>query len=142
MFSVPLVRQVALPGSYPAHCPQELGLSSPRLASFETHRAAIVWTTTTFRLSRTHETEHSASDVEPNLNTNGEQRTWKREPLSVNFLLDPVLFELLVKIAAGRVNHLGGLRDVPVVFAELLYEVRPLGGVLELTQGSARRRVA
>ena len=28
MFSVPLVRQVALPGSYPAHCPKELGLSS------------------------------------------------------------------------------------------------------------------
>src|SRR6187397_2146560 len=28
IFSVPLVRQVALPGSYPAHCPQELGLSS------------------------------------------------------------------------------------------------------------------
>ena len=31
MFSVPLVRQVALPGRYPAHCPKELGLSSPRL---------------------------------------------------------------------------------------------------------------
>jgi len=28
IFSVPLVRQVALPGNYPAHCPLELGLSS------------------------------------------------------------------------------------------------------------------
>ena len=28
MFSVPLVRQVALPGRYPAHCPLEFGLSS------------------------------------------------------------------------------------------------------------------
>jgi len=29
IFSVPLVRQVALPGRYPAHCPSEFGLSSP-----------------------------------------------------------------------------------------------------------------
>jgi hypothetical protein len=28
IFSVPLVRQVALPGRYPAHCPSEFGLSS------------------------------------------------------------------------------------------------------------------
>src|SRR6187399_1531009 len=29
IFSVPLVRQVTLPGRYPAHCPSEFGLSSP-----------------------------------------------------------------------------------------------------------------
>ncbi len=29
IFSVPLIRQVALPGRYPAHCPSEFGLSSP-----------------------------------------------------------------------------------------------------------------
>ena len=28
IFSVPLIRQVALPGRYPAHCPLEFGLSS------------------------------------------------------------------------------------------------------------------
>ena len=28
IFSVPLIRQVALPGRYPAHCPMEFGLSS------------------------------------------------------------------------------------------------------------------
>jgi hypothetical protein len=28
IFSVPLIRQVALPGRYPAHCPVEFGLSS------------------------------------------------------------------------------------------------------------------
>jgi hypothetical protein len=34
MFSVPLIRQVALPGYYPAHCPVEFGLSShPQLRS-------------------------------------------------------------------------------------------------------------
>ena len=29
IFSVPLIRQVALPGRYPAPCPAEFGLSSP-----------------------------------------------------------------------------------------------------------------
>src|SRR5688572_1711769 len=33
IFSVPLIRQVALPGRYPAHCPVEFGLSSPRRES-------------------------------------------------------------------------------------------------------------
>src|SRR5215210_5171691 len=28
IFSVPLIRQVTLPGRYPAHCPKEFGLSS------------------------------------------------------------------------------------------------------------------
>ena len=39
MFSVPLVRQVTLPGRYPAHCPSEFGLSSPSGTSRQ--RAAV-----------------------------------------------------------------------------------------------------
>ena len=62
MFSVPLVRQVTLPGSYPAHCPSEFGLSShlhpfglrwtrslrslPRRGA-EVRRSAVVWPTAT-----------------------------------------------------------------------------------------------
>jgi len=38
MFSVPLVLQVTLTGRYPAHCPVEFGLSSPRLGS-----ASLAW---------------------------------------------------------------------------------------------------
>jgi hypothetical protein len=33
IFSVPLFRQVTLPGRYPAHCPLEFGLSSPDRAT-------------------------------------------------------------------------------------------------------------
>ena len=33
IFSVPLVRRVAPPGNYPAHCPVEFGLSSPASTS-------------------------------------------------------------------------------------------------------------
>jgi len=61
------VRQVALPGRYPAHCPSEFGLSShlrpfglqwaspfePARRSTEVRRRAIVWLTATDRLSRT-----------------------------------------------------------------------------------------
>src|ERR1700752_4861012 len=63
-------------------------------------------------------------------------------PLSVYFLLDPVLFQLLVEIAARRVERLRGLRDVPVVFAQLLHQERALGGLLELAQRTGRRRRA
>jgi len=61
------VRQVALPGRYPAHCPSEFGLSShlrpfglqwassfePARRSTEVRKRAIVWLTATDRLSRT-----------------------------------------------------------------------------------------
>jgi hypothetical protein len=36
IFSVPLVRRVAPPGNYPAHCPVEFGLSSPE-STFTAH---------------------------------------------------------------------------------------------------------
>jgi hypothetical protein len=65
------VRQVALPGRYPAHCPSEFGLSShlrpfglqwassfePARRSTEVRKRAIVWLTATIRLSRTRETD-------------------------------------------------------------------------------------
>ena len=67
-------------------------------------------------------------------------------PLSVGFLRDLVLLELLVQIAARRVDHLGGLRDVPAVLAQLADQERALGVLLELAQRArpspARRRRA
>ena len=51
----------------------------------------------------------------------------------VALLLDLILLELLVQIAARRIDHLGGLRDVPAVFPEPLHEERPLGDLLELS---------
>src|SRR4029079_14660665 len=56
--------------------------------------------------------------------------------LSVGFLGDAVLFELLVQIAARRADHLRRLRDVPAVLAQLAEEKRPLRRILELAQGS------
>src|SRR3954470_18954365 len=54
-----------------------------------------------------------------------------REPLAVDFLLDAVLFELLVQVAARRVDHFRRFRDVPVVLAQLLHQIRAFRGVLE-----------
>src|SRR5207344_1026124 len=54
--------------------------------------------------------------------------------LSVRFLRDLVLFQLLVQVAAGRVDDFGGLRDVPAALAQLGDEERALGVVLELAQ--------
>ena len=50
------IRQIALPGRYPAHCPPEFGLSSrPRrwqsLAALPVRKPAIVWSAATPRLS-------------------------------------------------------------------------------------------
>ena len=56
MFSVPLVRRVAPPGNYPAHCPVEFGLSSPACTSQRSspkhstrrlHTAAVIRPTAT-----------------------------------------------------------------------------------------------
>src|SRR5207248_9152320 len=59
--------------------------------------------------------------------------------LAVDFLLDSVLFQFFIEIAARRIERLGGLRDVPVVVAQLLDEERALGGFLELAQCAGRR---
>src|SRR5262249_3639293 len=50
----------------------------------------------------------------------------------VVILTDPVLFELLVQIAARRADDFGRLRDVPAVLAQLVDEECPFGGFLEL----------
>jgi hypothetical protein len=53
--------------------------------------------------------------------------------LPIDFLLDAVLFQLLVQVAARGVDDFGGFRDVPAVLPELLDEVGPFRGVLELS---------
>src|SRR5689334_9001921 len=57
-------------------------------------------------------------------------------PLTVSFLPDRVLFELLVEIAPWRPDHLRGLRDVPPVLAQFFDQIRTLGRFLELPQRS------
>ena len=54
--------------------------------------------------------------------------------LSVGLLADLILLEFLVQIAARRADHLGGLRDVPPVLAELADEEHPFGVLFELSQ--------
>lgn len=54
------------------------------------------------------------------------------ERLSVGFLVDRVLLELLVEVTAGGADDLGGLRDVPAVLTEFLHEKGALARLLEL----------
>ena len=51
----------------------------------------------------------------------------RRSALPVRLLRDLVLLELLVEVAARRVDDFGGLRDVPAVLAQLGDQVRALG---------------
>src|SRR5262245_52110817 len=78
------------------------------------------------------------TDQEPSTKNTG-----PRVALTVDFLFDAVLFELLVEIAARRVDDLGGLRDVPGVLSQLLHEISPFGCVLERAQcgGAGRLRL-
>ena len=151
IFSVPLVRQVALPGSYPAHCPPEFGLSSRlRLSEREGRRSSgrlrpsiVPYSSRFYPLTCTpprKTTRGGDPGFSVRANTNREQRTVKRERLPVHFLLDPVLFEFLIEIAARGVDHLGGLGNIPAVLPQLLHQVRALGGVLELAQCPHRAR--
>src|SRR3989304_2084521 len=61
--------------------------------------------------------------------------------LTVGFLRDLVLFELLVEIASGGADDLCGLRDVPVVLPELGDQKGPLAHFLELLQCARRQMV-
>src|SRR6266851_2513906 len=64
--------------------------------------------------------------------------TWfasTRPVLSVGFLADLVLLELLVEIAARCADHFGGLRDVPRILTKLADQKCSLGVFLELAQG-------
>src|SRR5437867_3711354 len=54
--------------------------------------------------------------------------------LSVGFLRDLILLELLVEIAARGIDRLGGLRNIPAVLAQLGDQVRTFGAVLEFAQ--------
>ena len=102
--------QVALTGRYPAHCPAEFGLSSRLARPFEglLHAAAVVWLTATFALY-IGQRWPTARVRHP------------RQPcrLPVRLLRDLILLELLVQVAARRVDDFGGLRDVPPVLAQL-----------------------
>jgi hypothetical protein len=156
IFSVPLIRQVTLPGRYPAHCPSEFGLSSPpatsrlpavdwssdRLADCDTVIISyVVSTRTCARISR-------ASLAPPALAGSRRPPVLLRQiggrrsvhgpggcGLTVHFLLDAVLFELLVEVATRRVDYVRGLRDVPAILAKLLHQERAFSRVLELAQG-------
>jgi hypothetical protein len=50
---------------------------------------------------------------------------------------DSILLELLIEVASRSVDDLRGLGDVPGVVAQLLYQVRALGRVLELAKRAA-----
>src|SRR5690242_474725 len=54
--------------------------------------------------------------------------------LPICFLLDVVLLELLVEVAARRVDHFRRLGDVPVVFPKLVDEERAFGHLFELAE--------
>ena len=119
------VRQVTLPGRYPAHCPVEFGLSSPGATSHDAVArdsrltpAAIVW-------------PGCGSSLPQSLRTSDSSFV---SLLAVGLLRDPILLELLVQIAARRVDQVGRLRDVPAGLAQLLHEERPLGHFLVLAQ--------
>src|SRR5262245_59182029 len=58
--------------------------------------------------------------------------TWHAS--AVGFLRDRVLLEFFVQVAARRADHLGGLRDVPGVLAELFDQELPLRRFLELAE--------
>src|SRR5688572_14466706 len=112
----------ALPGALPSGVrtflpPLPFGLRRGRpeglLTVTRVRKPTIVWPTATLQLWQA-------------------LRVWWR--LSVGLLRYPVLLQLLVEIAAWGVDDLRGLRDVPAVLTQLLYEIGALGGVLELAQ--------
>src|SRR5262245_9434175 len=138
MFSVPLSVKLPCPGvtRRTALRSSDFPLASALRASAEQARTcfteirvrgpAVVWLTATLRLSQTLNSQFI-----------WELAVWD---LSVDFLFDAVLFELLVQIAARRVDDLGGLRDVPGVLSQLLHKISPFGCVLERAQcGGAGR---
>src|SRR4051812_2250834 len=89
------VRQVTLPGRYPAHCPVEFGLSSPPSTSRAVARprlneAAIVWPGC-----------GASSSLDFRLQTSD-------DGLAVGLLRDFILLQLFVEVAARGVDQIGG----------------------------------
>src|SRR5262249_22408997 len=134
-------RQVALPGRYPAHCPLEFGLSSRLRTSLrrgEPMTRSIHVLSSGLASPKRKEREGGRSSGRLRLlhyqirNPKSQiRRIWG---LSIDFLLDPVLFQLLVEIAPRRVERFRRFRDVPVVLSQLLDQERTLGGFLEFTE--------
>jgi len=105
---VPLVRQVTLPGRYPAHCPSEFGLSSPP---------------TTSQLPTVGRSSGHLADCDELIITYrshfcllGARFVFRfgsefdvADASAVDFLLDAVLLELLIEVAPGCIDHVGGL---------------------------------
>jgi len=123
IFSVPLVRQVTLPGRYPAHCPSEFGLSSPPATSrlpavyrssghladcdelIITYRSrfCLLCSRFVFRFGSVFEGSGGSGGSGPGSDSIDVAAS------AVALLLDAVLLELLVEIAPGRIDHVGGL---------------------------------
>ena len=115
--------RVALTGRYPAHCPAEFGLSS-RLRAFERSAGGTLTDGSLASEVRCGSTRRSSKRE---LRSSGSTATVPFACLPVRLLRDLVLLELLVEIAARRIDHLGGLGDVPAVLAELADQERPFG---------------
>ena len=111
--------QVTLTGRYPAHCPTEFGLSSPRTRRTERAQRPSGWL-------RRNVKEPGSSDGPVTLRA--------RSPICL--LTDFVLLELLIQVAARCVDDLGRLRDIPPEIAELADEECALTHLLEFTQRS------
>src|SRR6266545_2396379 len=67
---------------------------------------------------------------------NNQKSSISNSPSPILLLRDSVLLELLVQIAPRGPDDLRGLRDVPVVLAELADQEGALGRLLELAQGA------
>jgi hypothetical protein len=106
-----------LPGALP--CGVRTFLPPSRLAAL---RRAIIWLAATIDST-------PGRPVQPSC-------------LSIRLLRDLILLELLVQIAARRADHLGRLRDVPPVLAQLAHQEIALGVLLELPQRPRLRRLA
>src|SRR5690606_35053874 len=89
--------RVAPTGNYPAHCPLEFGLSSLRLHA----------------LSRDPVRRRPSHPLQREVDSS-------RSSLTIRFLTDVVLLELLVEIASRCIDDLCGLRDVPPELAQPL----------------------
>ena len=120
------IRQVTLPGRYPAHCPSEFGLSSPPATSqlptvgrssghladcdklIITYRSRFCLLGARFVFPPTPRLRQARRSA-----TRGGGRFGSgfgvADASAVGLLLDAVLLELLVEVAPGRIDHVGGL---------------------------------
>ena len=131
------ILQVTLTGRYPAHCPAEFGLSSPVAKGFSPFSQG-----TPPKGAVPSFSQRRSSDRLRHTSVTQKGSGLKSSALPVRLLPYRVLLELLVEVASRRADHLGRLRDVPAVLAQLLHEIRALGGFLELRAACPHRRPA